>query len=445
MIDRSHPPQLAPVRPFTFPAFSSYRLANGLRIITAPDPRVPVVLLRLVIPAGGENDPTEAPGLAALSAAMLDEGTSRRSSVELADAAERLGGYLSTAAGWDSARAETSLLTRDLALGLDLIADVIVEPSFPASEVERLKLQTQTHLRRRLMQPATVASDAFALALYGTGPYSRSILGTESSIENMDRDRLVEFHRTRSSPDGSALIVAGSFSTPLLQSAIEKTLGGWTGKSPAPVLMPEPEAADGPRIVLVDRPDAPQSEICIGHVGLRRGDPDFLATSVMNSLLGGKFTSRINLNLRERHGFTYSAHSYLARRRGPGPFTVTAAVDNHAVAPAIREVLHELTRLRREAVPAVELEETVDYLIGSFPYSCEMLSGVVNRLHDLVVHDLSDDYYDSLLEALAAVTPEDVGRCARAHLHPEAALIVVVGPAAELEEPLTRLAPVIRQ
>jgi zinc protease len=410
-----------------------------------PDTRVPVVLLRLIMPAGAENDPADAPGLSALTASMLDEGTSRRSSVELAEAAERLGGYLSTAAAWDSSHAETSLLTPDLALGLDLISDVVMDPTFPGAEVERLKLQTQAHLRRRSMQPAAIASDAFALALYGTGPYSRPLLGTEASVENMERDHLVEFHSKRSSPDGAALIVAGSFSTPQIEDTIERTLGSWNGKRPTPALLPDPQSHPGLRIVLVDRPDAPQSEICLGHVGLRRGDPDFIPATVMNSLLGGKFTSRINLNLRERHGFTYGAHSYLARRHGPGPFTITAAVENEAVAQAIREVLHELNRLQQEPVPPAELEETVDYLIGSFPYSCETLSGVVNRLHSLVVHDFPEDYYEGLPEALATVTSEDIGRCARAHLHPETALIVVVGPAAQIEEPLADIAPVIHQ
>jgi zinc protease len=447
MLDRSRAPRLSPARPFTFPDFGSYLLDNGLRVITAPDSRVPVTLIRLVVPAGAENDPAGTPGLAALTAALLDEGTSGRSSLELASAAERLGGYLSTSAGWSSARAETSLLSRDLELGLDLLADVVINPTFPRAEIKRLKLQTQTHLRRRRMQPAAAASDAFALALYRTGPYSQPPMGTEESIERIDRQQLREFHQARFSPGGATLIVCGAFSSAALEHTIEATLGSWQGQgasSPPPIL-PDPERASQPHIVLVDRPGAPQSEILVGHVGLRRSDPDFLVATVMNSLLGGKFTSRINLNLRERHGYTYGAHSAFAKRRGPGPFVVTAAVDNPAVAPAIREVLFELDRLRSESVPVDELAETIDYLIGSYPYSYETLAGVVNRLHDLAVHDLPSDYYSKLPATLAAISPEEIWHCARAHLHPQQALIVVVGPADELEEHLAGIADLERR
>jgi zinc protease len=175
---------------------------------------------------------------------------------------------------------------------------------------------------------------------------------------------------------------------------------------------------------------------------MERSDPDALVASVMNSLLGGKFTSRINLNLRERHGYTYGAHSHFSKRRGPGPFTISAAVENQSAAPAIKEVLFELERLRSEPVPTDEVSETVDYVIGSYPYGYETLAGVVNRLHDLAVHDLPTDYFAQLPAAIAAVTADRIKQCALAHIRPESALIVVVGPAAELADPLADIAPV---
>jgi zinc protease len=376
---------------------------------------------------------------------MLDEGTSRRTSVELAATAERLGGYLSTSAGWSSARVESSLLSRDLELGLNLLADVTMDPTFPETEIERLKLQTQTHLQRRRMQPAAAAEDAFARALYTTGPYSLPLLGTEESVGRIDRDQIVAFHQARINPRGSTLIVCGDVRRSELERAINEAFGGWQGSPAEPEIIESPELPGAPRVVLVDRPDAPQSEIYVGHVGLRRSDPDVLVASVMNSLLGGKFTSRINLNLRERHGFTYGAHSYFTKRRGPGPFAVTAAVDNESAPAAIREVLFELERLRNEDVSSEELEETIDYLIGSYPYSYETLAGVVSRLHELAVHELPADYYIQLPRALAVVETGAVRRCAQAHIHPERALIVVVGPADELEKPLSEIGPVERQ
>ncbi|MDH3254434.1 MAG: insulinase family protein, partial [Acidobacteriota bacterium] len=197
-------------------------------------------------------------------------------------------------------------------------------------------------------------------------------------------------------------------------------------------------------LLLIDRPEAPQSELCLGHLGLPRNHADYSLAAVANALLGGKFTSRINLKLREEHACTYGAHSSFAKRRGAGPFTVTAAIDNDAVPLAIREVLRELDRLRQETVPEDELAETIDYLIGSFPYSCETLAGIVHRLSDLAIFQLPKTYYDELPAALAAVTPDEIMRCARQHIHPHRAVIVVAGPADSLTNQLADIAAVER-
>jgi zinc protease len=412
-----------------------------MRLLLAPQRRVPLVLLRLILPAGAENDSADSAGLAALTAALLDEGTKSRTSFEIAAAAERLGGYLTTGAGWNSASAEVSLLAHDLPVGIELLADVAIRPTFPEHEVGRLKEQTIGQIRRRRMQPAIAARETFDKALYGTMPYARPLTGSEDSVRQITRDQIVDLFRLRVVPGGATLVAVGDIDADSCTQVIESVFGEWHGRAPAPQPMISPQTATGPRVVLVDRPEAPQSEICIGHAGLPRKDPDFLTFSVLNTLLGGKFTSRINLNLRERHGFTYGAHSQISARRGPGPFVVTAAVDNESVVAAVREVLHEIGRLREERVTGSELRETVDYMIGSFPYSCETLGGVAARLGNIAIHDLPDDYYRSLPEALRAISATSLQRCARAHLHPESALVVVAGPAGEIAGPIEKIAP----
>jgi zinc protease len=399
------------------------------------------VLLKLLVPAGAENDPVGAPGLAALTAALLDEGTRSKSSREIAAIAEQLGGYLSSTADWDVAEIETLIPKAHLHTGLALLAEIVTTPTFPEEEFERLRSQAIVHLRRRRAQPAVLASDHLAAAIYADSVYANPLPGTEESLARLSRSEVTAFYEGRRTPRGSALVAVGDFELQELGSLVDELFGHWQGREPRHPSIERPSEVSPPPIRLVDRPEAVQVELKLGHAGLERAHPDFIAATVLGTLLGGKFMSRLNLSLRERHGMTYGAHSYFSKRRGPGPFLVSTAVATEATPRAIREILSELHRIRDHTVEPEELEETVNYLLGTFPYTTEGIGGLAGRLRDLAVYELPIDYYDRLGEVLRAIRPSEIRRCAEVHIRPEEVSMVVVGPAERLDPVLEEIAP----
>lgn len=441
-VDRSGPPPPGPERPFRFPAFTRHRLANGLSVLLAPRPGTPLVTLELLVPGGGTAcDPAQAPGLAGMVAALVDEGTATRSALEIAAQVERLGGQLATGARWDSAYLLMQAQERHLGPGLGLLAELAASPAFQAKELERLRRLRLTELLRRRDLPAALADERFAWAIYGDSTYGRPPLGTEASLGALDRDQVVGFFRRGYAPSGAILVAAGDFDPQRFLEAADAVLGGIPpGDPPA---LPEVTAPQSPglRVHVVDRPGAPQCALRLGHASLPRRHPDFTRLKVMSSLLGGKFTSRLTLNLRERHGYTYGVYSVLAGRLGPGPFYVTTDVAVPVAGAAVRETLRELRRLREEPVDEAELADTRSYLVGAFPSTVQTTYDLVLRLENLGLYGLPDDHYRRYLAEVAEVSREDVLRVAREHLRPDEMAVVAVGPAAELVPQLEDLGP----
>jgi zinc protease len=403
---------------------------------------VPLVSLALLAPAGGQLDPPGRAGLATLTAALRDEGTSRRDAMGIATAIEGLGGSLASVADWDASYLRAGVLARHLPTALALLGEVARDPVFPGAEVERLRRQRLAEILARRAQPAALADECFARAVYGPTPYGWPLGGDEDTVSPIVREEVVGFfdHHVARAP--WTLLAVGDFDEErLLADAAAMFAARACEAGPPPPPSPPPPAA-GLAVHVVDRPGAAQTELRVGHAGLPRRHPDYVAATVLNTLLGGKFTSRINLNLRERHGFTYGAFSRFAWRRGAGPFVISAAVATAAAGVAAREVLAELERLRQEPVPAAELAETRSFLVGVFPYTVQTGDDLGRRLEDLVVFDLPDDHFTTYLEQVRAVLAPDVERVARRHLHPEAATVVAVGPAAELRPQLEGLGPV---
>ena len=439
---RALPPPSGPIRPFRFPPFLHRRLANGMEIFVARLGSVPLVSLELVGPAGGQHDPRGRAGLATLTASLLDEGTAERTALEIAGGVERLGGYLTTGADWDIGYLATGMLSRHLSEGLELLAEVAASPTFPEHELERLRRQRLAEILRRGQDPAALADDRLTEVIYAGSVYADSLLGNEESIESLRRDEVLAFYRHHYALGGSALIAVGDLDPEELLARAEATLGRVPAGVPPPLPEIRPARLPGLSLHVVDRPGAVQTELRLGHAGVSRNHPDYIALGVMNTLLGGKFTSRINLNLRERHGFTYGASTRFVGRLGPGPFLVGAAVATESTGKAVREVLSELARIRAELVEPVELEETRNYLVGVFPYTVQTIADLAKRLESLAVYGLPDDYFDHYVERLAAVTEEKVLEVARRHLDPEHIAVVAVGPAEELEPQLAGLGPV---
>lgn len=442
MIDRSLPPAAGPLRSFRFPTFHRIRLGNGLTVFAARQGSVPLVSLELVAPAGGQHDPPGRSGLAALTAALLDEGTTRHGAMEIAAEAEQMGGYLVTGADWDVGYMAVGALSAHLDEGLALLAEVATTPTFPEAEVERLRRQRLVEIVRRSQDPSNIADERLARAIYEGTVYAGTLVGTEESVGGLGRDDALAFFRRHYGLAGSFVIAVGDLDPEEIVRRIEAVLGPAAGGPGAPAPEIRPASLPEISIHLVDRPGSAQTELRLGHPCVTRTDPDFIPLLVANTLLGGKFTSRINLNLRERHGFTYGAASRIVGRTGPGPFVVSSAVATESAGAAAREALFELRRLRDELVEPAELEETRNYMIGVFPYTLQTIGEVAKRLETLATYGLPDDYFPRYLERVATVTREEILEVVRRQIHPERIAVVAVGPVEELERQFDGLGPV---
>lgn len=431
LMDRSAPPPPGRSRPFHFPPFLRHRLANGLEVLAARLPGVPLISLELVTPAGGQQDPRGQEGLAALTAGAIDEGTRLRSSLEIAAHVERLGGYLTAGIDWDEGFLSIGLLSRHLPAGLELLVEVATEPTFPDQEIERLRKQRLTELVRRGQDPGLLAEDRLASVVYRGTVYDHPLTGLPGSLAALTRDDLLAFYRSYYTLAGSQLIAVGDLDPEaLLRVAEERFAALPAGPPAAPEIVPVP--LGGVEVHIVDRPGGAQTELRIGHAGVPRTNPDYIPLIVLNTILGGKFTSRINLNLRERHGYTYGASSRFAPRLGPGPFMVDAAVATESTGAAAAETLAEIRRIRDEPVAPQELEETVSYVSGVFPYTFQTTSDLARRLETLAVYGLPNDYFERYLARLPTITREEIQTVAQRHLHPDRIAVVAVGPAEAL-------------
>ncbi len=445
-LDRSTPPTGQAVHPVTFPRPRRFRLANGMTLLASRSRRAPLAAVELITPGGSQHNPLHRPGLATLTAALLDEGTEQHSGRQIAEQVERLGGGLDCGALWDLASLAIDLPAAELLNGLDLLAEMATCANFPQAEFERVRRQRQAEILQRRNLPGALADQHLVAAIYGTNsPYGYPPIGTVESLGALRRDDLVRFYRHHIGvATGTTLIVVGDFEPEWLFTEVERRFAALPERPPeSSDSAAAQEGANGhrriatpaalaPTVVIVDRPGGAQTALRVGHHGVPRSHPDYLALSVMSTLLGGKFTSRLNLNLRERHGFTYGVHSIVTGRHGPGPIFVTTDVATDVAGAATGEIFTEIHRIRDQAVTCQELEETRNYLIGTFPNVLQSLTGIAGRLETIAIHNLSDDYFDGYLATLATIDSATIQRVAQRHLAPDHAVTIAVGPADQL-------------
>jgi zinc protease len=430
-------PSPAPPREYRFPAFTRLALANGVEVLIAPLPRLPVCSVVVVVDAGAEYERAGCEGLARLTARSLIEGAGDLTAIELVERLEGIGATLRANADWDSAHLSMSILSERLPEALPILADVLTRPSFPADELERLRNERLSELLQLRSEPRGLADETFIRTIYtDESRYSIPLGGREESVRSLSRNDVVDYHRDLYAPTRATIIVAGDVQPERLEDLLAATLGRWNGAGGAAQPRRGDAALSDTRVHVVPRADAPQSELRIGQVGLPRSHADFFPMVVMNSILGGVFSSRINLNLRERHAYTYSAHSVLHWRRGAGPFVVRTAVESGVTADSVREVMNEIQALRTAVAQEDELSLARDYLVGVFPIRFETTGAIAAALAQLVVHQLPEDYYDRYQASIAAVTTADVLRVARLHLEPERMTVVAVGDLERIRAPL---------
>ena len=427
-------------RDYHFPRFVRRRLENGLQLIVAPVTKLPLVTVAVIVDAGAACDTGGDEGTARLVAKLMLEGTAAHDGAALTELFERLGASIDADADWDQAAITMTLLSDRLPAGFDLLGEVLRTPAFPEREIDRLKAERQAELLQLRAEPRGLADELFTRFLYTpTSRYARPDGGDEASVAKIDRARIRAFYETRYVPGSTTVIVVGDATADRVEELARRALGDWSGSVPAAITVDPTPARPGRAVHIVAKPDAPQSELRIGHVGITRNHPDFFAVNVMNAILGGLFNSRINLNLREAHGYTYGAFSVVDWRRQAGPFVVQTAVKSDITDAAAREVLVEIDRIRADRVGEDELSLATSYLDGVFPIRFETTSAIAAALATLVVHDLPEDYYDRYRERVRTVSRDQILEAARRHLHPEALQLVTVGDPSVVRDRLAAL------
>jgi len=432
-------------QPFKVPAVKRLRLRNGLAVILAESHKLPLVSVNLVVKTGGTANPKDQAGLASLVANMLDEGTKKRTATQIASDIEQLGARLATYATWDASAAWLSVMTENMDRALAVWADVVLNPAFAEDERARVVDNLVSQLAKRKDYPTVVANQVFHRALWGDNhPFAWPDIGTEASLGKLTRAQLRRFYDTYYAPNNSVLVVSGDITEHELRKKIEPLLAGWKSKRVPAIKVAKVEAPDHPRMVLVDKPGAPQSSIRIGLPGIARKNPDYYRALVANNILGGVF-KRLTMNLRETKGWTYGVGSKFDARRLAGTWTVSGEfVASHTV-DSVVEIGKEIEKLRSQDVTDKELAETKDEIIGAFPAHFATAAELAGQMAILVIYDLPPTELDKFTSKIAAVTRQDVRKTAQKLMRPDNLLTVVVGDLAGNEATLGKLAEVERR
>jgi predicted Zn-dependent peptidase len=432
--DRSRLPDVHLPKALHFPAFYRTRLVNGLAIRTATRRGLPLVALIVVLPVGAAADPGDLPGLAALTGDLLDEGTGDRSAIEIHEEIAGMGGELEIDVGADATTLALTLLSEHFDRGVRLLGDLVIRPRLDETDVDRVRTLRLDRLAQLRGMPSAIADRAFLHVLYGMHPYGHAAIGTEKALGRVRADDVRAFHATRYTPHETTMVAAGDVDEAQVSSAVASAFDEWTAEAPA---------ADADRghggvpgnvsasLGVIDRPGAAQSELRIGHVGPPRATPDYHALLVLNALLGGQFVSRINLNLRERKGYTYGARTTFDFRKGPGPFLLQTSVDTRATADAVREAIGEIAGVRGERpVTPQELDLARASLTRGYARSFETVGQIARGAAQLALYDLPDNYFEQFVPSVLRVGVDEVTRAAVEHIDPGRLVTLVVGDAA---------------
>ena len=436
---RATAPKPGPERALVLPKPAVFTLPNGLTVYLVERHALPIVSARLVTLAGAGTNPADHPGVAGMTAAMLTEGTEKRSADDIATAASKLGTDIYSTSGPDTALVGMAMLSRNLGAGLELIADAAEHPAFPAADLERVRANRLTSLLQQEDDPIQLALRAGAVSLFGTAsPYGYDSLGTESSLKAMKRDDVASFYKGHYGPKDSLLELTGDVTPAEARKMAEAAFGSWSSNAAVSAVPPAP-AAPVRKVLVVDKPGSPQTVLLTFGVGLDRKSPDYAATTVMNQMLGGLFSARINMNLREEHGYTYGAFSFYWFYRGTGPFITGAQVRGDVTAPATEQLFKELDGIHTMPLTDAELRMAKDSIIRSLPGSFESAEGVNGQLQDLWVFGLPLDYFTKLPAQIEGVSSADAQEAAAKHVKPESLLLIAVGDKAKIEAGLKDL------
>jgi zinc protease len=425
--DRSAAPKPGPLPALKLPAVQKRTLSNGLPVWIVELHKVPVVHLTLVVKAGAAADPHGKYGIASLTAEMLDEGAGRRDALQIADAIDYLGANLSTSSTADASYVDLQVPVARLSDALPIMADVALRPTFPLDELKRTREELLTSIVQAKDDPATLVQFAFPRIVFGPQHrYGTMFFGTAATLKGFDMADLRRFHAQHYVPSNAVLLVTGDVTAGSAIARLESAFGAWTGAAAAPAVIPAATQLTSRQIYLIDKPGAAQSQIRIGWVGVPRSTPDYFALRVLNTILGESFTSRLNQNLREEHGYAYGASSRFDMRGSAGPFYAASGVQTDKTSEALTEFFKELEGIRKP-VPAAEVEKAKNYLALLMPRSFETTGSLANSLAQIFVYNLPADYFSTYTDRVRAVTPADVQRVAERYIQPDRFAVVIVG------------------
>lgn len=439
---KESPPAPGPPRPFHFPKYETKKLANGLTVFVVEDHREPLVSYLLdIATAGGSGAEASKAGLATMTAELLRQGTKTRTAQQIAKTIDLSGGSLGSSAGSDTASAECTMMKSSADLGLDLLADIVINPTFPQDEVDRLMRQTLSGLQVAYSDPQTLSGFLARRTVFGAHPYAMPVGGTPDTVRKLKRDDIVGFYQTHYGPTYAYLAVSGDVTPAEAFAKAEKYLGNWKSavKPPATTTPPMPGQR---RIVIVDKPDAVQTQYSIVQVAIARNDPDYIPLQIANQIFGGSFNSRLNMKLRANEGLTYGASSALEAQKQTGMFAARSFSRTDKTATAIKMMADLLADYREHPVTEPELNEAKAYLAGSFALSVETPEAVARRVLISAVNGLPPDYWDTYRDKILAVTAEQVTAAVHRHLMPDKMDIAAVGNAAAFSKELATLGTV---
>jgi zinc protease len=432
--DRSQAPKPGPAPAVTLPAIQKRMLSNGLPVWIVELHEVPIVQVNLVVLSGSGDDPAGKFGIANLTASMLTEGAGSRSALEIADAIDFLGADLSTNSSSDASAVRLNVPVARLADALAVMADVAERPTFPEAELSRQKLQRITGIIQARDNPEAISQLGFARVVYGTtNRYGTAIAGTAQTIQGFTVADVRAFYSMAYHPANAALVVVGDVTPDRVVPMLETQFGKWArGTAPARAKFTAPPLPAAREVHIIDKPGAPQSQIRIGWAGVARSTPDYFPITVMNTVLGGAFSSRLNMNLREKHGYTYGATSQFDMRLGAGPFVAAAGVQTDKTADALKEFFVELEGIR-QPVPADELTRAKNYVALRYPLGFETVGDIASRLEQVLVFRLPDDFFATYVRKIESVNVAEVQRVAQKYIHPDRFAVVIAGDRAAIE------------
>jgi zinc protease len=436
---RSEAPKAGPAPTARLPRAKKFGIANGLTVYLVESNHLPIVSANLVFRSGSARDPKESPGLAGFTASMLDEGTAKRNAIQIADEIYALGATLGTNSQVDGSAASTRALKGNALAALSILSDVVTAPAFPANEIERVRNERLTALMQQRDAPFPTAIRVMNACLFGPShPYGHTALGTEEALKKISRADMESFYKASYGPKNAALILVGNLTEAEAKKLAQDSFGSWKGNATAAPVPAEGAMANG-RVVIVDKAGSNATALLLGQFGVTRANPDYEKLDVMNTVLGGLFSSRINLNLREDKGYSYGAFSFVGQNRGVGPLMAGAQVRGDVTGPSVEELLKEVTKMRDAGVTGEELTLAKEAITRPLPTNFETTASSAGTMAQLYMFDLPLDYYETLPARVNAITTADVAAVAKKYLTPERMVVVAVGDRKAIEPQLQKL------